>query len=292
MNLVLAGGSGFLGQALKAHFEHLGWTVSVLSRQPGIGAVVWDGKTVGKWCEALEGADAVINLCGVPITRKWDEEGMKLIVSSRVDSTAAIRLGIESCSQPPKVWVNASATGIYGDRGDEVLDEMSALGADSEFMVRCCKAWEAEVESTVRTVKLRIGVVLGHGGGAYPILSKLAKAFIGGHVGTGQQFMSWIHLDDLVRLFHWSVDTEVSGVVNGTAPEPRTNAELMAALRKSLGRPWAPPAPGFALKLMTALGGPESEPVLQGQRVLPRVALDGGFEFKFPTLQDALEELK
>ena len=295
MNLVLAGGSGFLGQALKHHFESIGWTVVTLSRRPGPGIVEWDGQNVGAWKESLEGADALINLSGVPVTRKWDESGMREIVNSRVESTRAIRKGIEACQSPPRVWINASAVGIYGDRGDEILDESSPLGNEDEFMVRCCKAWEAEVDAgahSVRKVKLRIGVVLGHEGGAYPILSKLTKAFIGGHVGSGSQYMSWIHLTDLVRMFEWSVNSTVNGVVNGTAPEPVKNADFMATLRRSLGRPWSPPAPRFALRLMTALGGPESQPVLQGQRVLPRVALDAGFEFSHASLEAALNALR
>lgn len=290
--VVIAGGSGFLGRALQNRFQEAGFGVQTLSRSPGPEKVVWDGRTVGDWAKALDGAYGVINLSGVPITRRWTDEGKKAIIDSRVESTRAIAQAIENLHLPPRVWVNASAVGIYGDRGDEVLDEGSPLGDEREFMPECCRLWEAEARSSrTKIAILRIGVVLGNGGGAYEVLSKLTRFGLGGQIGLGRQFVSWIHLEDICRMALYLVENEKEGVYNGTALNPAPNRQLMKEMRGSLRRPWSPPAPPFALRLLTKLGGPESSPVLQSQRVLPSRAMEEGFQFKFADLRNALDDL-
>lgn len=292
--VVLAGGSGFLGHALTEEFQAAGYGVVVLSRKPRPGQVEWDGKTVGPWKQELEGAMAVINLAGVPITTKWTDEGKRKIIESRVEPTKAICEAIGQCKLPPRLWVNTSAVGIFGDRGAEELNETSAPGPMTEFMPDCCAKWEEAALSCATDVKktiVRVGVVMGKGGGAYPILAGLTKRFLGGAIGKGDMYMSWIHLRDLTGMFRWVVEHEHSGIFNASAPTPVINKELMSELRRSFGRPWSPPAPPFALRLLTAVGGPESQPVLQGQRAIPKHALDKGFIFRFPHLKEALEDL-
>lgn len=292
--VVLAGGSGFVGRQIKAHLQSLGYEVLVLSRGPKA-QVGWDGRTVGAWASVLEGAEAVINLSGEPVAQKWTIQAQQGIVSSRVDSTRAIGQAILQCAQPPKRWINASAVGIYGDRGDEVLTETSAPGDKASFLVDCCLQWEAaqdefELPSTIKS-KVRIGFVCGHDGGGFPVLTKLAKSFAGGAVGNGNQYMSWIHEHDLVRLFTWLVETEFVGTYNGTAPTPESNQDFMAQLRRQLGRPWAPPAPAFALKLASAFGAPDPDVLLMSQRAVPEAALKSGFTFEFPDLESAFKNL-
>lgn len=292
--VVLAGGSGFLGKALAEEFQRAGYGVVILSRKAGKGVVEWDGKTVGAWKDELEGAMAVINLAGIPITTKWTEEGKQKIISSRVEPTLAICEAIQACALPPKLWVNTSAVGIYGDRGEEELTESSAPGPMTDFMPKCCAEWEnaaLDCPAPVKRAIVRVGVVLGHGGGAYDILSKLARRFLGGSVGAGKMYMSWIHLADLCALFRHVVEGELEGTFNASAPNPVTNAEFMKTLRQSVGRPWSPPVPPFALRLVTAVGGPESTPLLQGQRAIPANALASEFTFAYPEIKSALAQL-
>lgn len=297
--VVVAGGSGFLGKAICRAFSEAGWTPAVLSRRPDSKSpwsqAAWDAKSPGPWGQSLEGAGAVVNLAGEPVSQKWTLQAQDSIRSSRIDATQAVARAVEQCQNPPKAWINASAIGYYGNRGDETLDEQSAPGDAGDFLVRTSLEWEAAVfdaktPGTSRSV-VRIGVVLGLGGGAFPTLLKLAKAFLGGSSGDGRQWVSWIHVDDLARLFVWIAERSLSGPVNGTAPEPVTNEALMASIRASVGRPWSPPVPALGLQLASLFGAPDPTLLLHSQRVLPKAALDGGFEFRFPTLQSALDDL-
>jgi uncharacterized protein (TIGR01777 family) len=291
--LVLAGGSGFIGRALVGHFE--GWEVVVLSRHVGSVAgarvVVWDGRTLGDWAKEVDGAGVVLNLSGFPVSVKWSEGNRKKILESRVGSTIAIRQAIEAAAEPPDVWVNASAVGFYGDRGEELLDESS--GAGDGFLAEVCREWErAALESLVAKTRcsvLRTGVVLGSEG-ALPTLAKLARAGLGGAAGSGKQWMPWIHVDDLCGMYRWLVE-QGSGVVNVCAPEPVRNRDFMGALRHVLRRPWAPPAPAFALKAVGKLRGPDAELILSSYRVVPKYGLEHGFEWRFRSLDAALLNL-
>jgi uncharacterized protein (TIGR01777 family) len=255
--------------------------------------VSWNGVDVGDWARELEGAAAVVNLAGKSIQNKWTEENRKQIVDSRVRSTTAIGEAVTACENPPRVWINASATGFYGDRPNETLDESSTSGTG--FLAETCVLWERAQDQvpTPRTAqaRVRIGIVLGRGGGAYQELSALAKNFLGGSIGSGEMMTSWIHLTDLCRMFSWLIAKPQNGVFNGTAPNPVTNGELMAALRESLGRPWSPPAPIFAVKLVADLKGVEPELLLISCNALPRAAINAGFEFEFASVEEALGDL-
>ncbi|MFZ4507210.1 MAG: TIGR01777 family oxidoreductase [Fimbriimonas sp.] len=293
--VVIAGGSGFIGHALGAALR-ASYDVVVLSRSgrggDGVRAAKWDGATLGDWRKEVDGAFAVINLSGESITLPWTDENKKRIVDSRVNSTAVLREAILASAEPPQVWINGSAVGFYGDTGETVADESSRAGTD--FLSTTCLAWEGAVEPNppqTRVVLLRTGFVLGKDGGAFPLLLKLTRAFIGGAVGSGQQWVPWVHVDDLVGLFVWALTAEVSGPVNGCAPQPVRNSELMGTLRKVVGRPWVPPAPAFALGLLSKFGGPEAAPALVSSRAVPAVALRAGFVFRFTYLATAMRSL-
>lgn len=297
MKVVIAGGSGFIGQALIEEFGCHGYEVVVLSRsgKPIEGATVemWDGKTLGDWTRDLDGAEAVINLVGEPITMRWTEENKKKILGSRVESTTLIGRAIRGCIAAPKVWINASGIGYYGDTGDVAKDETSPAGDD--FTAEICLAWEraqneAETPNT-RKVQMRTGFVLGRKGGAFPQLAKLTKAFLGGSVGNGKQWCPWIDLRDLARLFHWVVEGNVSGPVNAVGPEAVRNKDLMAAMRKAAHRPWSPPAPAFAVKIAGFFMGVQTDVALISQRAIPAVATKGGFTYEHQDLDEVLREL-
>lgn len=292
--MIIAGGSGFIGSALSAHLAKLGYQVVLLSRKSaGSGSVTWDGKTVGPWKEQLEGAEAVVNLAGARIDKHWSASYREEIARSRIDATRAIGEAVLACQDPPKVWVNASAIGYYGNRGDKELHEDSPIGQG--FLPEVCAKWEGALFGfeTPKTAKatVRIGIVLGKTGGALPVFAKLCKAFLGSPVGTGRQYMSWIHISDLVRLFSWIIEKRSEGVYNGTAPIPVTNREFMKTLAATLHRPLFPPAPAFALKLLDMVGGPPAQISLEGQRVVPWRAMEEGFPFRFGTLDAALYDL-
>lgn len=296
--IVLAGGTGFLGHALIRAFTALDYEIVVLSRSdkpvPGAHTVKWDARTLGDWTQELEGAIAVINLSGAPVAKKWTPAYKETIVWSRVHSTRAIGQAIQGCKNPPEVWINASATGIYGDAGDQLLVEDSKPGSD--FLGKTTAAWEAAAKEfadvSSRLVLLRIGVVLGGGGGAFEILLKLTRRFAGAQLGDGRQWMSWIHLDDLVGIVVWAIESDyVKGVYNAVAPAPERNKDFMYEMRRAVGRPWVPPVPSFMLKLMGQIGGPPAEPVLASTRVSAEKLLQAGYRFQFPSLRIALAHL-
>ena len=297
MKVVLAGGSGFVGSALTASMLKDGWDVVVLSRKArsgsGVRAVEWDGREQGAWVTEVAGCDAVVNLAGSPIFTRWGSHTLETIVSSRVDSTRALGEAIASSAAPPPVWVNASAVGFYGHTGSEVVTEASPAGEG--LLADTCRMWEEACLATdtpaTRTVRARIGVVLGRNGGAFPMQRRLANAFLGSHFGSGTQGFSWVHVRDAVAMLRWAIDHDVQGPMNVVSPDPVSSKKFMTSLRTKLGRPWAPPVPAFAVHLAHRLGAPPPEVLLDGQYVLPKVAMDGDFHFRYATLGDALANL-
>jgi uncharacterized protein (TIGR01777 family) len=297
--IVIAGGSGFIGNALAKEFLARGFEVVVLTRSPktradGVAEIFWDGKNVGDWAAQLEGAEAVVNLTGKNINCPHTAENLRGLTASRVDSVNALAAAVAKLKSPPRVWVQASATGFYGDTGDQICDESAPSGRNN--LSNICRDWENAFAATnfsnTRKVTLRIGFVLGHGGGALPVLSKLTKLFLGGAVGNGRQYISWIHLADLVQMFVAAVENEkFSGTFNAVAPDAVTNAEFMRELRRALHRPWSPPAPVFAVKLGARLMGSEPSLALVSQRCAPKRFLEAGFKFQFSDLPGALVNL-
>jgi uncharacterized protein len=297
--IVLAGGSGFIGRALANEFFAREFEVVVLTRSPRkrsdvVQDAAWDGEQPGEWVQLLNGAEAVINLAGKNINCRHTPDNLREIIASRVNSVHAIANACHQVGIPPRVWVQAGAVGFYGDMKDKLCDENSPNGGDS--LAKICGDWEnafaaASLPGT-RKVILRIGFVLGRDGGALPVLAKLTKWFLGGAAGSGRQFISWIHLADLTRMFLAAVENEkYSGMFNAVAPDAVTNTGFMRELRHALRRPWSPPAPEWAVKFGARLMGSEPSLALSGQRCAPGRFLDSGFQFQFPELRGALGDL-
>jgi uncharacterized protein (TIGR01777 family) len=296
--ILLAGGSGFIGRALAGALVVRGYQVIVLTRSPqkstGFQEVEWDGAHVGEWIQYLNGAEAVVNLAGRNVNCPHTPENLREILESRVNSVGAIENSLPHVKVPPRIWVQAGAVGFYGDTKDRLCDETSPAGTDA--LAGVCQQWEdafnsVKLENT-RRVLLRIGFVLGRNGGALPVLEKLTRNFLGGSVGSGKQFISWIHLEDLTRMFVAAIEREdLSGTFNAVGASPVTNAEFMRELRHALHRPWSPPAPEFAVRLGAKWMKSEPSLALAGQCCAPVRFLEAGFEFHFSKLRPALENL-
>lgn len=291
MKFVVAGGSGFIGRRLARRLVDRGDEVAILTRNPDRPA--GDGLTWAGYDDGPIDADVVVNLVGENLFRKrWSARQKAVMRESRVDVTKA--LVARMAKEPrPKVLVQASAIGIYGDRGDEELDEASGPGAAGDYLIDVCRDWETAARAAsdygVRVVLLRIGVVLGPEGGAIKAMLPPFKFFAGGPVGNGRQWMSWIHAEDLVGLVLHCVDhDDISGPVNGTAPNPETMKAFCKALGGAIGRPSWLPVPGFALSLML---GEVASVLLGSQRVLPKRAQESGFVFQYPNAADAMKDL-
>jgi uncharacterized protein (TIGR01777 family) len=297
--IVLAGGSGFLGRSLAKELIARNYEVVVLTRSPrersdGVREVEWDGTGVGEWIKFVDGAEAVVNLAGKNINCPHTAKNIRGLTGSRVNSVRAIATAFENVKIPPRVWVQAGAIGFYGDPKEKICDENSTAGNDA--LAGICRQWEDAFNSAnapkTRKVLLRIGFVLGHNGGALPVLERLTKWFLGGRAGNGRQFISWIHITDLARIFAEAIEREdLSGAFNAVAPNPVTNKILMRELRRALHRPWSPPAPEFAVRIGSWLMKSEPSLALAGCRAAPKRFLDGGFQFQFPDLRGALKNL-
>jgi len=300
MRVVLTGGTGFIGRALRESLVEKGHEVVVLTRQSGpenqptlrTRFCVWNPPAGGPWEKELDGVDAVINLAGEPIVgRRWTPPQKKKIVESRTGATQAVVTAIQNAKRKPPFLLNASAVGYYGPHGDEEITEETLPGSD--FLGQTCREWEAQALRAenlgVRVVRLRIGIVLEEGGGA---LGKMLMPFrlgLGGPLGNGNQWMSWIHREDLIGLIHFLLERkEIRGAVNATAPEPSRMIEFSSALGQALHRPAIFPVPAFVLKVLL---GEMAVVLLTGQRVFPRRALKAGYAFKYPRLDRAFAEI-
>jgi uncharacterized protein (TIGR01777 family) len=301
MKIALAGGSGFLGTALTQALTRDGHDVAVLTRQnpasvppqPRVTHVAWkpDG-TSGPWAAALNGADAVVNLAGESIAaRRWSDRQKQEIRESRLRATTSLTAAIRQVARAPKVLVSGSAVGYYGDRGDETITESSAPGKD--FLAGVAEAWENaadQVADLTRVALVRTGIVLDRNGGALAKMLPPFQLFVGGPLGSGRQYMPWIHKEDWVRLVTWTMTHEgARGALNATSPAPVTNAEFSKALGRALHRPSLLPAPAFALRL--ALGEMADALLLGGQRALPARATDLGFSFRYSNIDGALSNI-
>ena len=300
MKIFVTGGTGFVGQYITKRLSESGHEVSVLTRSleraeklvPWATIVEGDPKKSGRWQQRVSENDAAINLAGSSIFTFWTDSARKSIVDSRVLTTRNLVDSLCS-SGKEKLLINASAIGYYGSRmDDEILDEETPAGA--EFMSQICVQWENEAKraalSGTRVALCRFGLVLGRGGGALAMMVPAFRYLLGGSIGSGRQWMSWIHLEDLFSIFSFLLsDTGISGPINCVAPNPVRNAEFAKILARTLGRPILLPA-APALVVRTVLGE-FANVVLEGQRVIPKKLMEAGFSFRFPTLQQALEDL-
>lgn len=296
MNYLLTGATGFIGRRLVQHLLDSSNGVNYLGQQR---SNTLDGRAAfHSWNRGDEPSlnsvprlDAVINLAGEPVAQRWNEKVKQAIYSSRVDGTRKLVTALEKLRHKPSVLVSASAVGIYGDRGDEILTEESAPGND--FLAHACVGWEREAlrarESGVRVVLLRIAIVLGRNGGALKQMLIPFRLGLGGPLGTGKQWMPWIQLDDLVRLFVFAAEhEEVHGALNASAPQPVINAQFTKALAQAVHRPAVMPVPKFALRMAL---GQVADFTLTSQRVIPEATQKAGFRFEHIQIEEALRSV-
>lgn len=299
--VIVAGGTGFIGRELLRALQAQRWNIVLLTRRPEaavpagspIQKVVWDGKTLGKWRHELDGAEAVINLAGESIAAKrWTDKQKQKIITSRCDSTAVLAQAIQQCQRPPKLWINGSAVGFYGNVPEGEVTEESPRGEG--FLAETCDQWEAAARPAQshleRLVFLRTGIVLARGGGALEKMVPPFQFFAGGPLGSGKQWMPWIHRDDLVRIILFILEhREIEGAVNGVAPHPIRMKEFCSILGNALKRPSWAPVPAAVLKLL--LGKMAEEMLLSGQKVIPKKIHQTGFVFLYPSLKEALRSI-
>ena len=300
MKIVIAGGTGFLGRPLGAALARDRHEIVILSRSNDAGAergmrtVAWSPNgEAGRWAAEIDGAGAVINLAGESIAgRRWTAAHKQRILDSRINATRSLVAAIRTVAAPPPVLVSGSAVGYYGPLGSETATEERPAGSD--FLAGVCTRWEDEAmhaaSAVTRVACLRTGIVLERDGGALPQMLPPFWFGAGGPVGSGRQYWPWIHRADWIALVQWAIAApEAVGAVNATAPHPVTNAEFARALGRALHRPAFMPAPGFALRLL--LGEMADALLLSGQNAVPAKAARGGFQFRYPTVDDALATL-
>lgn len=295
--IVVSGGTGLLGRALAERLVTVGGEVRILSRQrdpelpPGVEAVQWDARTPGAWGRVIDGASAVVHLAGAALDAgRWTEERKRRIRDSRVQTTRLLSDAIHRAAAPPVAFLQASAVGHYGPRGDEAIEEAARPGDD--FLARLCVDWEGAsepLEARSRRVLMRFGIVLSRRGGALPKMALPFRLFVGGWLGSGDQGFSWIHLDDAVDAMIFLLEhDQARGPFNVTAPEPVSNRAFSRALARTLWRPCLFRVPAWALRL---LYGEMADALLGGSYVVPQRLLEQGFRFAYPTVREALEEI-
>jgi len=300
VKVVIAGGSGFLGRALAEHLVGRRHDVVILtrsghvSRATGSSIVLWDPDGTagtGGWAREIDGAGAIVNLAGAGIAdQRWSRRRKHELRDSRVKSTRSLTAAVRAASTKPSVFIQASGVGFYGNAGDEIIDESFPPGDD--FLAQLCVGWEAEAHPVTalgcRLVIIRNGIALARSGGALKKLMPPFQFFVGGPIATGRQYFSWIHRADWVALVTWALETPtVSGVLNGTAPTPVTNAEFSRAVGRAMHRPSWLPVPAFALRIM--VGQLADHGLITGQRVVPKRAMAEGFPFQYPEIGAAVE---
>lgn len=302
MRIIISGGSGFIGRALTEDLVKGSHEVEIISRRPdahkqlseGVKAIGWE---VGALVEHLTGADAVVHLAGAslagenPLRMRWTAKRKKQIIESRLRSGETISEAIKSVGGKPKVLIQSSAVGFYGPLGDEIVDETFPKGDD--FLAGVCQAWEDSTslveEFGVRRAIIRTGLVFSPAGGIFPLFKLPFSMFVGGRIGSGEQYLSWIHLDDVVKGIRFLIENkQARGIYNLTSPNPLKNVDFSRRLGKAMRRPALVPVPAFALKLVL---GEASTLALDGQRVIPKRLVESGYHFAHETLEDALPSL-
>lgn len=296
MKITISGASGLIGRRLLKSFAAEGHSLHVLSRHagtnlpPGVKLSPWDPARAEPPAESLRDADAVIHLAGEPVAQRWDDDVKRKIRESRVQSTSNLVQALAKLPTRPTTLICASAIGYYGSRGDETLTESSAPGSD--YLAEVCKEWEKAAQDAeslgMRVVRARIGLVLDARGGALARMLPPFKMGVGGRIGSGRQWNSWIHIEDLAGIFRLALTSPLQGAINGVSPNPVTNADFTRALGAAVKRPAIFPVPVMGLRL---LFGEMADVLLASQRVLPKAAESAGYEFRFPHVGAALADL-
>ncbi len=306
--VVLAGGSGFLGQTLTTWFAQRNWQVVILSRRAradsaNVRTVVWDGRTLGDWTAELDGATALVNLAGRSVNCRYHRRNRDMILHSRLDSTRVLGAALARCSTSPPVWLNSSTATIYRHSLDRPMDEITGEiagtpAAKDLFSIEVATRWEQALMDcpapATRRVALRTAMVFSRmSGTVYPMLRRLARLGLGGPMAGGRQYVSWLHQDDFCRAIEWLIDHDaLAGPVNLAAPHPLTNAELMREIRRAVGRKLGLPATRWMLEIGAVLLRTETELIIKSRRVVPGRLTTAGFEFLFPTIQGCLANLE
>ena len=321
LRLVLPGGEGHLGRLLAEHFSTAGHKVITLSRNPGCltapsgrtltahpacwTTINWDGRTLGGWIEALDGADVLINLAGRSVDCRYNAENRHAILQSRVESTCILGEAIQKLRRPPAVWLNASTATIYRHSFDRAMDEAGGEIGGTEpdahpswqFSVEVARQWEQSLFSShtpkTRKIAMRTAMVMSsRQGGIFEIVLRLVRLGLGGAWGSGRQYISWIHEQDFLRaIAHLIWDERIRGVVNLAAPAPLPNREFLSALREAWGTSFGLPATRWMLEVGAALLQTETELLLKSRRVIPGILPQHGFEFRFPSWPQAAQDL-
>jgi uncharacterized protein len=296
MTITITGATGFIGRRLIARLP-IEYQLFALTRRANVKfgeravwTAYWDPMSEEPPPETIRNTDVVVHLAGEPVAQRWTPEAKTAIRESRVQGTRRLVAALAKQQRKPSALICASAIGIYGSRGDDVVTEDAEPGED--FLAKVCREWEAEAQAAgklgIRVACVRIGIVLGKGGGALEKMVPPFRMFVGGKLGSGRQWMSWVHLDDVVGVLMHAIDHPLSGAFNATAPNPATNAEFTRELASALGRPAIFPVPEFALK---AAYGEMAGMLLVSQRVAPKATEQSGYQFQFRELPAALRDV-
>lgn len=297
--LIIAAGTGFLGQVIVNHFKDKFEEIVILTRGKSetidnIKYINWDAKNLSGWENELEKAEVLINLAGKSVDCRYTDKNKAEILASRIESTSILNKAILQCNKPPKYWLNSSTSTIYRHSEDKQMNEDNGeIGND--FSMNVAKAWEKEFFQTLtpKTLKtaLRTSIVLGKKGGAFIPLKRLTQLGLGGKQGKGNQYISWVHEKDFARAIEYIIDKEITGVVNIVSPQPIRNKYFMTKLRRVLNTPIGIPTPEIILKIGAKLIGTETELVLKSRNVIPKRLDENGFKFEFNTLEKAFKNL-
>lgn len=296
MKIIIAGGSGFLGENLEKYFSEKGNQVYILTRNPKReNEVYWDARTLDEWKNILENSDVLINLTEKSVDCRYHEKNKQEIHSSRIDSTKVLQQALDNCLNIPKVWLNASSATIYVHSEKHLNTEEDGIVGD-DFSMNICKSWEEELfrikNEKIRKVALRTSIVLGKNGGAFPKLRQVTKSGLGGNQGRGDQKVSWIHIDDFCRVVEWIIDNEnIGGAINVTAPQPLSNEDFMKKIRNQLKVPFGVSSPVWLLEIASIFLGTETELLLKSRNVYPEKLIANGFQFIHPNIDDTLQNL-
>lgn len=296
MNILIAGGSGFLGKELAKFFKEDDHSVKILTRNPNSkNDIKWDGKNDGTWTEEIERTDVLINLAGKSVDCRYTDRNKKRILDSRIDSTSILNEAVSKASKKPILWINSSSATTYIDSETTLMTEKDGIIGD-DFSMTICKKWEEEFFSHeiegVRKIATRTSIVLGNEGGALSKMKAITKLGLGGKQGNGQQKMSWIHINDFCKAIEFLINTnQLSGPVNITAPNPISNTKFMEQLRYSLNVPIGISQPKFLLEIGAFFLRTETELLLKSRNVYPEVLINSGFKFDFKEVGIALHDL-